>query len=539
MRKPKTEIINSNTCFIVITSIDKGNIIMMSLAAGLKRNAICKSDKIAIICGDAEYTYAQFDQIAGKIATALIDHGMQPGDRVALSCPNLPFFPFIYYGVQKAGGVVVPLNVLLKSREVKYHLEDSGAKFYFCFEGSPELPMAHEGIKAFHQVDACEQMVVMCMAENQLNYEGLPTLSTFIKDAEPIHDYVPREETDTAVILYTSGTTGVAKGAELTQSNVLLNALISQSVMRLSAEDINMATLPLFHTFGQTVNMNTTVQSGGTLLLVPRFEPSIVLQLIEKHKVTLFAGVPTMYIALLHCKQQADVSSLKVGISGGASMPGEVISSFEKKFGVPILEGYGLSETSPIVCFNHLDEERFVGSVGQPFQGVEVRIVDLDGNEVPTGEEGEIIVRGHNVMKGYINRPEETKASMKNGWFHTGDIARQDKRGNVFIVDRVKDIIIRGGFNVYPREIEEVFMTHPDVAMVAIIGIPHTEYGEEIKAYVVLKEDHYIEADELQAWGKEQCAAYKYPRHVEIREALPISATGKILKKNLKAELQK
>lgn len=245
-----------------------------------------------------------------------------------------------------------------------------------------------------------------------------------------------------------------------------------------------------------------------------------------------------MYIALLHTKQDADIRSLKVGVSGGASMPGEVIKNFEKKFGVPILEGYGLSETSPIVCFNHLDAERFVGSVGQAIQGVEVRLVDLEDNPVETGEEGEIIVRGHNVMKGYINRPEETTSAMKNGWFYTGDIARQDELGNIFIVDRVKDMIIRGGFNVYPREVEEVFMTHPAVSMVAVIGIPHEEYGEEIKAYVVLKEDQFIEADELQAWGKEQCAAYKYPRKVEIREALPISATGKILKKDLKAEFK-
>ena len=511
---------------------------MMSLAAGLRRNAICKPNKVAIICGDVEITYAQFDAIAGKIATALVSHGVQPGDRVALSCPNLPFFPLVYYGAQKAGAVVVPLNVLLKSREVKYHLEDSGAKFYFCFEGTPDLPMGHEGIKAFHQVDSCENMVMMCLAENQLNFEGLPTMSAFIRDAAPIQDYVARASDDSAVILYTSGTTGLAKGAELTQSNIITNALVAQNIIGLNSDDINMATLPLFHTFGQTVNMNTTVLCGGTMLLVPRFEPGTVLRLIEKHKVTIFAGVPTMYIALLHTKQDADIRSLKVGVSGGASMPGEVIKNFEKKFGVPILEGYGLSETSPIVCFNHLDAERFVGSVGQAIQGVEVRLVNLEDNPVETGEEGEIIVRGHNVMKGYINRPEETTSAMKNGWFYTGDIARQDELGNIFIVDRVKDMIIRGGFNVYPREVEEVFMTHPAVSMVAVIGIPHEEYGEEIKAYVVLKEDQFIEADELQAWGKEQCAAYKYPRKVEIREALPISATGKILKKDLKAEFK-
>ncbi|WP_029852310.1 AMP-binding protein, partial [Vibrio parahaemolyticus] len=212
--------------------------------------------------------------------------------------------------------------------------------------------------------------------------------------------------------------------------------------------------------------------------------------------------------------------------------------TFEARFNVPILEGYGLSETSPIACFNHLDQERVPGSVGQPIQGVEVKVVDLDGHALPVGEEGEIIVRGHNVMKGYLDRPEVTESVLQSGWFHTGDVGRFDESGNLFIVDRMKDLIIRGGFNVYPREIEEVFMTHPAVAMVAVIGIPHQEYGEEIKAYVVLKPNQFVEADELQLWGREQLANFKYPRFVEIREQLPMSATGKILKRELKSELE-
>jgi long-chain acyl-CoA synthetase len=244
-----------------------------------------------------------------------------------------------------------------------------------------------------------------------------------------------------------------------------------------------------------------------------------------------------MYIGLIHADVDCDVSSLRLAISGGASLPKEVIRTFEGRFNVPILEGYGLSETSPIACFNHLDCERIPGSVGQPVQGVEVKVVDVEGKVLPVGEEGEVIVRGHNVMKGYLDRPEATEAAIKNGWFYTGDIGRFDEAGNMFIVDRVKDMIIRGGFNVYPREIEEVFMTHPAVAMVAVLGIPNEEYGEEIKAYVVLKEGQYIEADELQAWGKEQFAAFKYPRFVEIRQQLPMSATGKILKRELKSEL--
>jgi long-chain acyl-CoA synthetase len=308
--------------------------------------------------------------------------------------------------------------------------------------------------------------------------------------------------------------------------------------MAAQGDDVHLVTLPLFHTFGQTVHLNASVLSGATLVLVPRFEPSHVLELIEKHKVTIFAGVPTMYIGMLHADADYDISSLRVAASGGSSLPTEVFRAFEEKFNVPILEGYGLSETSPIACFNHLDQERIPGSVGQPIQGVEVKLVDLEGNQVPVGEEGEIIVRGHNVMKGYLGRPEVTESVLKNGWFHTGDVGRFDEAGNLYIVDRIKDLIIRGGFNVYPREIEEVFMTHPAVAMVAVIGIPHQEYGEEIKAYVVLKPDQDIEAADLQAWGREHLAAFKYPRFVEIRDQLPMSATGKILKRELKSELK-
>lgn len=511
---------------------------MMNLAAALQRNAASKPDKTALICGDLEISYSQFDAIAGKIAKSLINSGVKPGDRVALSCPNLPFFAFIYFAVQKAGAVAVPLNVLLKAREIKYHLEDSNAKFFFCFEGTPELPMAREGVKAFKEVETCENMIVMTQSQADLEWGGVPTLNAFIRDVEPLADYVPRNADDTCVVLYTSGTTGMPKGAELTQQNIVMNAIVGQNIMAAQGDDVHLVTLPLFHTFGQTVHLNASVLSGATLVLVPRFEPSHVLELIEKHKVTIFAGVPTMYIGMLHADADYDISSLRVAASGGSSLPTEVFRAFEEKFNVPILEGYGLSETSPIACFNHLDQERIPGSVGQPIQGVEVKLVDLEGNQVPVGEEGEIIVRGHNVMKGYLGRPEVTESVLKNGWFHTGDVGRFDEAGNLYIVDRIKDLIIRGGFNVYPREIEEVFMTHPAVAMVAVIGIPHQEYGEEIKAYVVLKPDQDIEAADLQAWGREHLAAFKYPRFVEIRDQLPMSATGKILKRELKSELK-
>ncbi|UTV30637.1 long-chain-fatty-acid--CoA ligase [Photobacterium atrarenae] len=510
---------------------------MMNLAAALQRNASCKPDKPALICGDNQITYAQFDALASQVAHGLVNKGIQPGDRVALSCPNLPFFPIIYYGIQKAGAVVVPLNVLLKEREIKFHLEDAGAKFYFCFEGTDALPMGEAGVAAFEQVAACQHMIVMTTDQTQLLFNGQPTLSAFIKDQPGEFDYRSRSADDTAVILYTSGTTGLPKGAELTQSNMVCNALATENLMAAQGDDVHLVTLPLFHSFGQTVNMNAAVLAGSTLVLVPRFEPQAVLELIKAHQITVFAGVPTMYIALNHAFADHDVSSLRIAISGGSSMPKEVIHVFERQFQVPILEGYGLSETSPVACFNHLDRERIPGSIGQPIQGVEIRLMDLEGNPVPTGEDGELAIRGHNVMKGYLNRPEESERALRDGWFFTGDIGRYDEQGNLYIVDRVKDMIIRGGFNVYPREIEEVFMTHPAVSMVAVLGIPDREYGEDIRAYVVLKEGAFATEAELQAWGKAQFAAYKYPRSVVIRQQLPMSATGKILKKELRAEL--
>ncbi|USD67026.1 long-chain fatty acid--CoA ligase [Vibrio sp. SCSIO 43136] len=509
----------------------------MNLAAALARNAQLKPNKTAIICGDVELTYAQFDLMAGKVASALIDAGLNTGDKVALSCPNLPFFPIIFYGVLKAGGVVAPLNVLLREREIKFHLEDSDARFYFCFEGTPELPMAKMGKAAFEQVGQCEKMIVMTADQSQCEWQGEQTLTAFIAENAPISDYVSRDDGDTAVILYTSGTTGMPKGAELTHSNIVCNAMVAQCICAMQGDDKQLVTLPLFHTFAQTVQMNSSVLNGATMVLVPRFEPQQVLKLIEKHQVTVFAGVPTMFIGILHCQDSSDISSIRIAISGGSALPTEVISQFEQRFEVPVLEGYGLSETSPIASFNHLDYERIPGSVGQPIQGVEIRLVDAFGEQVAQGEQGEITIRGHNVMKGYYNRPEATQQAIKDGWFYTGDVGQFDEIGNLYIVDRVKDMIIRGGFNVYPREIEEVFMTHPAVAMVAVIGVPHLEYGEEIKAYVVLKEGVVESEQNLFEWGKDHVAAFKYPRSVEIRPILPMSATGKILKKDLRAEV--
>ncbi|MEO1449856.1 MAG: AMP-binding protein, partial [Bacteroidota bacterium] len=340
---------------------------------------------------------------------------------------------------------------------------------------------------------------------------------------------------------YTSGTTGRPKGAELTHSNLMLNAVLSAGITKLGAADRQLIVLPLFHIFAMTVLMNAGLYKGATSVLLPRFDAGAVLGLMEKHDISIFAGVPTMYWGLLN----ADTSSfnleqiatnLSMCVSGGAALPVSVLEGFEEKFKVPILEGYGMSEGSPVVTFNQLDIGRKPGSVGTPVWGVEVRIVDEEGNEMPVGEKGELVYRGHNVTKGYFNKPEANAQTLKNGWLHSGDVAIKDEDGFFFIVDRTKDMIIRGGLNVYPREVEEVIIKHEAVSLVAVIGIPDDKMGEEIQACVVLHEGQSLSAEALQEWTKERIAAYKYPRVISFLDALPMSATGKILKKELRKE---
>ncbi|MBZ0118251.1 MAG: AMP-binding protein, partial [Sandaracinaceae bacterium] len=359
-----------------------------------------------------------------------------------------------------------------------------------------------------------------------------------IGGSEPVADLPGTMPDDTAVILYTSGTTGRPKGAELTHFNLFFNALYAQRfLMGLDPSTVALATLPLFHSFGQSVIQNAVIAGGGKLVLLPRFDPKSALELMQKHEVNLFAGVPTMYFALLHFPEAGNYKlDLKYCLSGGAAMPVEVMHAFDKKYGVNILEGYGLSETSPIASFNVLDRPKKAGSIGLPIWGVEFKLVDAEGKTVvKNGEPGEICIKGHNIMKGYYKKPEANEEAFAGGWFHSGDVAIKDDEGYYFIVDRKKDMIIRGGFNVYPREIEEVLYGHPAIAEAAVIGVPHESHGEEVKAVIALKAGKSTTADEVIAFCKEKLAAYKYPRIVEIIDALPKGPTGKILKRELKA----
>lgn len=491
---------------------------MTNLAMNLMHSASKFPERPAIRLGDATLTYAQFEHSTRLVAALLQQHGVRPGDRVALMLPNVPHFALLYYGALRIGAIVVPMNPLLKQREVAYHLSDSGARLLFVWTGFDQ-----EGEAGAVLADAHAVVV------EPASWPGM------LAGMTPVSEVWECGDEETAVILYTSGTTGKPKGAELTHANISKNVdLCAEELIFLNETDVIFGGLPLFHVFGQTASLNAAVRSGACLTLLPKFDPTAALETIERDRVTVFEGVPTMYTVLSHYpdKERFDTSSLRVCVSGGAALPVEVLHAFEAAYSCVVLEGYGLSETSPVVAINLLDKRR-AGSVGVPVSGVEVRIVDKASHDVAPGEVGELIVRGHNVMKSYWGKPEETASAMPDGWFHTGDLGRRDEDDFLYIVDRKKDLIIRSGYNVYPREVEEVLYEHAAVAEAAVIGFPHAEYGDEIAAVVSLKPGANAGADELREFVKARVAAYKYPRVVEIVEALPKGATGKILKREI------
>jgi long-chain acyl-CoA synthetase len=514
---------------------------MLNLSILLEDSARNYPERAAVVLGDQRLSYAQVNAAANQVANMLAARGIGPGDKVALSCPNLPYFPVAYYGILKAGAVVVPLNVLLKGREIAYHLRDSQASAYLCFLGTPELPMGAEGFAGFQQAEGCEHfLLITADPATPSPIEGAETLGQALAGLSPEFESVLAAETDPAVILYTSGTTGQAKGAELSHSNLLLNALTCNRLFRSTpGTDTHLLVLPLFHSFGSSVNMNAGFATAATLVLLPRFDPAAAVRLLQSEDVTFFAGVPTMYWGLLNAlTEDVDVAkiarTMRVAVSGGSSLPLEIIKAVKERFGLTILEGYGLSETSPVATFSDPDSDPRPGSIGIPIWGVEVKLIDESWHTVEGVDEiGEIAIRGHNIMRGYYNRPEATAEVMRDGWFRSGDLGRRDKDGFYYVVDRAKDMIIRGGFNVYPREIEEVLMTHEAVSLAAVIGVPHPSHGEEIKAFVILNAGASVTEDDLVAWSREQMAAYKYPRVVSIVETLPMTATGKLLKRAL------
>jgi long-chain acyl-CoA synthetase len=495
----------------------------LNLAANLVHSAQSYPHRPAVRLDDTILTYSRLDELSARAAGLLRQHGLRPGDRVAVMLPNVPEFAVIYYAILRAGCVVVPMNPLLKAREVAYYLGDSDARLIFAWHGSAEDAEA-----------GAARAGAACIVVDA-------TFDDLLAPVAPITEIVDRTGTETAVVLYTSGTTGQPKGAELTHANLSTNVeIMASDLCQVGPEDVIFGGLPLFHSFGQTCGLNTAVRVGACLTLVARFAPAKVLEVLQRDGVTVFEGVPTMYVALLGEPDgdRYDVSALRVCVSGGAALPVEVMRGFEEAFGCMILEGYGLSETSPVASFNHPDRPRKPGSIGTPIRGVEFRVVDEAGKDVPAGEVGEIAIRGHNVMKGYWRRPDATAEAIPDGWFRSGDLARADEDGYFFIVDRRKDLIIRGGYNVYPREIEEVLYEHPAVAEAAVIGVPDASLGEEVGAAVVLKPGTTATPEEIQEHVKDQVAPYKYPRRVWLLDALPKGPTGKVLKREIRLPVE-
>ena len=505
----------------------------LTIASILAESAVRHADRTAVVLGDLRLTYAQLWAHSKQYAAVLREKGIGPGDKVAMLLPNTPHFPLAYFGTLALGAVAVPVHALLKSEEIQYVLEDSGAKVLIC-----AAPLLGEGAKGAELAG----IPVLAVMDSPGGVEGDATLERIdaaALQAQPIEALVPREPEDTAVILYTSGTTGTPKGAEITHLNVMMNVLSSATYsFDISADDVVLGCLPLFHTFGQTCCMNTAFFVGASIVLLPRFDGAQALELLVKEQCTIFMGVPTMYIGLLGAAKTSELRpTLKSALSGGAALPVPVLEQFTEVFGTEVLEGYGLTETSPVATFNQVGFPPKAGTVGKQIWGVEVEVAKAEVEEsielLPTGELGEIVVRGHNVFKGYLNKPEETSKAIVDGWFRTGDLGTKDEEGYVSIVDRKKDMIIRGGYNVYPRDVEEVLLRHPAVGQVAVIGLPHPSHGEEVTAVVVRSGDDEATEEQIIAWSKEKLAAYKYPRRVLFADAFPLGPSGKVLKREL------
>jgi len=488
--------------------------------------------------GGTATTYRQLDEQSGRFAAGLREAGLRPGEVVALQLPNIPPFLITYFGVLKAGLVVLPLNPLLMAPELEYHLGDSAARMLIGFEG-----MHAEAGKA------CEQLHVPLYLAGPFGLEGAGGDSPpeGVRPAselagvsgplgEPGGDVVPRDPGDTAVLVYTSGTTGRPKGAELTHFQLYMNCTVAGELFGARPDDVSLAVLPFFHVFGLSSIINVSVRYGGCLSVVPRFAPDTVLDALEGDRCTVMGGVPTM----LHALAQQDItgrdlSALRVAVSGGASLPEDVMATFETKYGIEVLEGYGMSETASSCSFNRPGDRRVL-SIGKPLWGVTMCVADAEGRPLPPGRDhvGEILIRGHNVMKGYLGRPEATAETLRGGWLHSGDLGYMDDDGFYFIVDRAKDLVIRGGYNVYPREIEEVLYAHPDIVEAAVIGRPDERLGEEVVAVVVRRDGSDLTADDVIAYCRERLAAYKYPREIRFVAELPKGASGKILKSALR-----
>ena len=503
-----------------------------NLATILGESASAHPDRPLCHIGDQTFSYADVDQLSGRIAAGLRKLGIRPGDKVAVQLPNSSEFVVAYFGILKAGAVLVPLNPMLRSPEISYHLRDCQATLFITFEDC-----ADEAIDAAQGIPGLLATYVVNLPEShQLSTGTTPFDQLYAAgdggDVEPTH------AEDTAVIIYTSGTTGKPKGAELTHFQLFMNCTLSGQLAGFGGDDVVPVAQPMFHLFALSGLLGAAVRYGASLVLMPRFEIDNMLDVLANRRCTIFSGVPPMYVALLGADVgDRDLSALRLGLSGGSPIPGEVIRAVEAKFPtMVILEGYGLSESGPVTIHSVSATERKVRSVGKPIWGVEIKIVDDNDAELPYGADhvGEIIIRGHTVMKSYYRNPEATAQAMRGGWFHTDDLGYRDEDGYLFIVDRKKDLITRGGYKIYPREVEEALYEHPSIAHAAVIGTHYENVGQDVLAFVVAKTNHTLTPDDVRAHCHQRLAAYKHPTEIRILDALPIGPTGKVLKKQLR-----
>jgi len=486
-------------------------------------------EQTALVFGARQISFKDLKMAADRLAGGLQNKGFQKGDRVALMLPNVPHFSICYFALLKLGAVIVPISIFYKAEEIHHQLEDSEVKGIIYWEGFRQ-PVR----QAVHDLEGCEHLIVLGdkveAGEVRLNY--------LMETHEPLEEVVEVESDTTALVIYTAGTPGRTRGAELTHVNILSNIQACVNFLSISSDDGVVGVLPLYHMLGQTVVMNCFLSAGARIVLVPKFDAKNILEIIAKEKPTYFVGVPSMYREILKLEDvEEDTSSLKFCLSSGDALRQETMEAFEERFKVPILEGYGLTEASPMISFNNTTHERKAGSIGLPLPGVDMRIVDESDAEIRSGQIGEIVVQGPNIMKGYLNRPEATKEAIRDGWFRTGDFARLNDSGFGFIVVRKKNVIVKSGFNVYPREVEKFLHGHPKVKEAVVVGVPDNIKGEEIHASIILKESEQATPEEIIEYIKERMAAYKCPKFIHFVDSFPIGPTGRVMRDKVKGML--
>ena len=515
----------------------------MNLLTQFKESAKNYAAKPAYYFMDQSCTYAELEGAITKFASGLQKLGVKQGDHIALLLGNSPHFVISLYGALRLGVTVIPVNPIYTADEIGYILNNGDVKAVIALDMA--IPLAekmHTFLPKIEHYIFCETVPNSRVESKFESLSGSSKMKSFaevVASGEITFMGPELKDDDTAIILYTSGTTGKPKGAMLTHKNLYSNAKDVSQYLKMNSDDKVVTVLPMFHVFCLTVALNAPLLSGATLLIAPKFSPMEIFELIKEKQATVFAGVPTMYNFLFQNPdgKTEDLKSLRLCISGGASLPVALLKNFEQKFNVVVSEGYGLSEASPVTCFNPLDRPRKPGSIGTSILRVENKIFNELGEEVPVGEVGELVVRGPNVMKGYYQMPEETAAAIRNGWLYTGDLARMDEDGYFYIVDRKKDLILVGGYNVYPREVEEVIYNHSDVVEVAVLGVPDPNLGEAAKAYVVSKNPE-LTAEQLLVYCSQHLAKYKIPSSIEFIEELPKNTTGKILRRALKVQVE-